>query len=134
LKPAEDRGYGVEVNEETGIRHLVQGRKCAHEGRNSAILKYDSQQEVLQVEKVNQLQLPVRMRGIYPERHHESVQDNDKQEFEEVGGVRCETRHPICAKLPDQSPVDGRWTSDSHGANNDIRNDPQRDSIEDESR
>ena len=134
MKPAEDRGNCVEVNEETGIRHLVQSRKCASEGRNSAILKYDGQQEVLRMEKVNQLQLPVRMRGIYPERHDEGVQDNDKQEFEEVGGVRCETRHPICAKLSNQPPVDGRWTSDSHGANNDIRNDPQRNGIENESR
>ena len=48
----------------------------------------------------------VRLRGIYPERHHEGVQDNDKQEFEEVCSIRRKTCHPICARLPDQSTVD----------------------------
>lgn len=39
---------------------------------------------------------------IYPKRHHEGVQDNDKQEFEEVCSVLSETRHPISAIMPDQ--------------------------------
>ena len=92
------------MDEETGIRHLVQGGQRTNEGRNSAIFKYDSQQEVLRAVRVNyQLKLLHHWSGkIYPKRHHEGVQDNDKQEFEEVCSVLSETRHPISAIMPDQ--------------------------------
>jgi hypothetical protein len=71
----------------------------------------------------------------YPERHHEGVQDNDKQKFEEVCGICCKTRHPICAscRISRRSTANER-ASGSHGPNNDVWNNPQRNRIEDESR
>jgi hypothetical protein len=71
---------------------------------------------------------------IYPKRHHEGVQDNDKQEFEEVCSILGETRHPIRAILPGHGTVDDRRPGHSHSCNKDIGNDPQRNGVKDESR
>ena len=53
MKPTENWRYAAEMDEEAGIRHLVQGRECANEGSNSAVFKYDGQQEVLRAGRDN---------------------------------------------------------------------------------
>ena len=46
------------MNEETGERHLVQGGEGADESCDSAIFKYDGQQEVLPAERGHQARSP----------------------------------------------------------------------------
>jgi len=58
LEPAEDRGDAVEMNEETSERHLVQGCEGTDESCDSAIFKYDGQQEVLPAERGCEVRSP----------------------------------------------------------------------------